>query len=292
MDEKPLSTTMNPAPFPFFDLPAIVQWKTLRQYLGFSGKVTMLANIPEFAACLVDPETPCWLPPIHSLSPGFYVRVDDPLPHILYHVTMERENRFSILCCSVFFPLSANNAHSQSGMVNFVESEAVVNHFTRFFLNGHVLQEHQPIKSYTDIRYNFLINLSRKIVLWEDLTIHEINEKGKCDIQINCDKRVRISLDPRDAVSFFDEKGEKEMIRGRSLASLISTEMFPLAPEFLGDSMIAMCCFHLAGDCSSVSVKIYNPSAYRFCKETGSCAFAWFDSRISSVCPQLEKSQV
>lgn len=83
-------------PFPFFDLPKVVQWKFLRQYVPVLTEIHTLAQLPEFSDLLhtrsswfnVSDEFAQLIPILYSLREGLYVTSKD-LPDHSYYVPRE-----------------------------------------------------------------------------------------------------------------------------------------------------------------------------------------------------------
>lgn len=95
--------------FPFFELPLLVRWKILRQYVPVLAKIHVLGRMPEFENLLEDRSS--WLdisdefagliPVLRSLRVGLYVLSGEDVPGHGYYVSRKiSEDKITFtLCC-------------------------------------------------------------------------------------------------------------------------------------------------------------------------------------------------
>lgn len=269
-------------PFPFHDLPLVVQWKILREYVPPLVKIYVLGDLPEFAD-LVSCRSSWWdtsevfsrlVPLFRSLRQGLYVIAKD-LPDHGYYVSIEWENTLSLtLCCisrSVWqFPIDP-------GILRYITVSPSNNlyAFLTLFLKHYTFVEHKPpILAY---RYRgsrtFFVNRPANTVMWDDGETYILTE-NKCVIKPKYDyfRLVRFTLKDDDRVKL-KFCGMRETCKPMSLKSCILNDFNYLKSVYQDDwdnqvpFRSRVCEFRFKfeeKDRISVCVKFRNPHACWF----------------------------
>lgn len=196
-------------PFPFFDLPQVVQWKILSQYVPLFDKTQILGQIPEFSDLLLCRSS--WLDvsdsfaglvsALRSLREGLYV-IHRDLPDHGYHVEMDSEKSILIftLCCFidrmyVFTPIQVHRFDISAPVTNLCD-------FLTFFLKNYIPADQKQILAYRFHKiYSIFINTCANVAMWIDGRIIEMkNNKavtGDSGLHFNLKYDNTLELDIR-----------------------------------------------------------------------------------------------
>lgn len=181
--------SINEANFPFQNLPVLVQWKILRQYIPILCKAFVLQDMPEFSNLLKDYQS--WTKPskkffnffslLCSLKKGLYIN-SDIFSKKAYYVSMDQKNITFTLCrldytlfdyeeCAISskYPLNPFK-RSWSFSINLSRFQR----FLKIFLNNYdVLSIDNAIKVYK-FRRHFFINYLTNKVHWFNGKVYDI----------------------------------------------------------------------------------------------------------------------
>lgn len=177
--------------FPFFDLPEVVQWKILREYVPVLTKTHTLGQVSQFSDLLrtrsawvnVSAEYSELVSVLGKLQEGLYVKSEE-FPKFGYYVSMEpSKNTVEFTRYydddRYFFPYSKKQQ-------KFSASTTVSNlrDFIEKFLKRYRPVEENPIMVYRfpETNQTIFINVKSNIVMWTDEKTYKI-EHNKCEIK-------------------------------------------------------------------------------------------------------------
>lgn len=174
----------NPS-FSFHNLPVLIQWKILRQYIPILCKAFVLHNMPEFSNLLEYHQT--WtksvfsnfFPILCALKEGLYINLEI-FSRKAYYVSMDQSKITFTLCCL------------DKTLLEYEGSECPINPFTsklmipitlpilqKFlmtFLNNYTFSLNNVVKVY-EFRGYFFVNYSTKKVCWNNGNFYDIVDR-------------------------------------------------------------------------------------------------------------------
>lgn len=180
--------TPEDEPFPFFELPVVVQWKILREYLPILTKARALGRLPEFSRLLharsswtnVSEEFSQIVPILSTLREGLYVPSNEDLPDMGYYVTMGASGLTFSMCCIGYVMFRMH--YREFYQFSVLTAASNLRDFLKCFLKRYQPVEKNPILVY---RINngqiFFIDPTANVVMWADDSRHKIKH-NECTI--------------------------------------------------------------------------------------------------------------
>lgn len=232
--------TPGEEPFPFFELPEVVHWKILREYVPVLTKARALGQLPEFSRLLRDRS--CWtnvsdeyaqvVSILSKLREGLYV-ASDSFPHRSYYVgTSDYSVTFTL--CSVTDRMFQHYPDELDRFGVFTPA-CNLRDFLKCFLKRYELVEQSPLLVYRfGIGRIFVRNPITNVVMWTDGATYAI-KNNKCEISkpyinyYNSDV-LHLIFDDKNTVSFqYYDKLEPISLESHILhdGTMLSYEMRP-----------------------------------------------------------------
>lgn len=176
-------------PFPFFDLPAVVQWKILRQYIPVLIKTHTLEQVPQFSRLLCDRSS--WInvsdeysqlaSSLAELREGLYVVSKEDFPKHGYYVSMGMSTVTFTLC--YFNDRFFAKYPEELQQFSILTAASNLRDFLKCFLKRYRPVGQNPILVY---RFSgtgiFFINPDSNVVMWTDDETYGIKH-NKCEIK-------------------------------------------------------------------------------------------------------------
>lgn len=212
-------------PFPFFDLPAVVKWKILREYLPVLTKTHTLGQVPLFSRLLGDRSS--WtntsddyaqvVASLGALREGLYLVSEEDFPKHGYYVSMGTSTVTFTLC--YFNDRYFAKYPEKLQKLSILTAASNLRDFLKCFLKRYRPIGQNPILVY---RFNntgiFFINPDSNVVMWTDNETYAIKQ-NKCEIkQSHFGNTVRLLLKDKNKV-FLRYYDRKYKLEPRSLES-------------------------------------------------------------------------
>lgn len=195
MSSEPYHTlpfwTPEDKPFPFLDLPALVQVKILRQYVPVFTKIYTLSQIPQFSKLLncrsswlnVSSEFAQLVPILRSLQEGVYVP-DDDLPYHGYYVsrgTSDNTITFTLFCLNekikLYFSDKIWDINVSTAIANLIT-------FLNFFSKHYYPAAESSISAYQCDDGFIYVNPSTTVAMWIDGKKRKIKHNKCCLVDV------------------------------------------------------------------------------------------------------------
>lgn len=273
--------SINMASFPFQNLPVLVQWKILKQYIPLLCKAFVLQDMPEFSNLLQDYQS--WTKPsktffnffsrLCSLKKGLYINLDN-FSKKAYYVSMDQKKITFTLCRLDYtlFDYKEGTLSSDYPLYPFKPPRLLSIHLSKFqrflkiFLNNYdALPIDNAIKVYK-FRRHFFINYLTNKVHWFNGKIYDIVNRmcfiNICKLkiyQIILKDNYMIKLRIFELVDIFSD--ENDVIWKDEILRPISLEKFPLSDKEQLDLFRPICKinFHFkTNDCVKLTVQTDN----------------------------------
>lgn len=198
-----ISRSIEIASFSFHNLPLLVQWKILRQYIPILCKAFVLHKIPEFSKLLSYEQS--WMKPseifsiLCSLKNGLYINLEN-FSRKAYYVSLDQRKITFTLCCLDKSVIDYKVcAISSECPINPFTSKSMIpitlpifKKFLVTFLNNYTFSVNNVVKVYEFQGY-FFVNYSTNKVCWNNGNFYDI-ANGLCNVRLSKFKWYQIIL--------------------------------------------------------------------------------------------------